>query len=293
MTTAATRAGLPPSAVAGVRFALEPGVGRRAVPVRSAILGAVLAVTVVVPTVTFGSSLTTLVNHPALYGWNWTYDMDGGGGLGDVPGQAAAKLLDADPMIQSWTGIYYSSLALDGQNVPVLGTTPGATVAPPLLSGHGLEASNQVVLGAATLRQLGKHIGDTVEVRSTATHRRPSRLLAPRRCRPIGVAGSSHLEMGTGAVLCLPAHPACRPATSSRSRPGPTPSSFRMKGGASRAALRILQSIGNKLNIAENGGSMLAVLRPAEILNYGPLGSTPLLLGSPWRPVPPSRSASH
>ena len=99
MTTAAARAGLPPPAITGVRFALEPGVGRSAVPVRSAILGAILAVTVVVATVTFGSSLNTLVSHPALYGWNWTYDMDGGGGLGDIPGQAAAKLLNADPLV--------------------------------------------------------------------------------------------------------------------------------------------------------------------------------------------------
>ena len=58
-----------------------------------------LAVTVVVATVTFGSSLSTLVSHPALYGWNWTYDMDGGGGLGDIPGQARGKLLDADPLV--------------------------------------------------------------------------------------------------------------------------------------------------------------------------------------------------
>ena len=91
VTTAATRAGLPPAAVTGVRFALEPGVGRSAVPVRSAILGAILAVTVVVATVTFGSSLNTLVSHPALYGWNWNYDMDGGGGLGDVPGQRGGE----------------------------------------------------------------------------------------------------------------------------------------------------------------------------------------------------------
>jgi MacB-like periplasmic core domain/FtsX-like permease family len=278
VTTAATRAGLPPSAVAGVRFALEPGVGRGAVPVRSAILGAVLAVTVVVTTVTFGSSLTTLVNHPALYGWNWTYDMDGGGGLGDVPGQAAAKLLDADPMIQSWTGVYYSSLELDGQNVPVLGTTPNAQVAPPLLSGHGLEASSQVVLGAATLRQLGKHIGDTVVERAPDNTPQTLTIVGTATLPPIGVAGSSHLEMGTGAVLAYQLIP-----VSARNvfevTPGPNAILIRMKGGASPAALRNLQDIGNKLNIAENGGSILPVQRPAEILNYGTLGSTPLLLG--------------
>ena len=86
------RCGLPPAAVAGVRFALEPGVGRSVVPVRSALLGAILAVTVVVATVTFGSSLNTLVSHPALYGWNWTYDIDGGGGLGDIPGTSRSHV---------------------------------------------------------------------------------------------------------------------------------------------------------------------------------------------------------
>ncbi len=45
---AAASLGLPAPAVTGVRFALEPGVGRNAVPVRSAILGAALAVIVVV-----------------------------------------------------------------------------------------------------------------------------------------------------------------------------------------------------------------------------------------------------
>ena len=54
-------------------MALEPGEGRSAVPVRSALLGSVLAVAVVVTTLTFGNSLQTLVSNPALYGWNWTY----------------------------------------------------------------------------------------------------------------------------------------------------------------------------------------------------------------------------
>ncbi len=64
---------LPAAAATGVRFALEPGSGRRAVPVRSAILGAVLASVVLITTVTFGASLDHLVSTPALYGWNWSY----------------------------------------------------------------------------------------------------------------------------------------------------------------------------------------------------------------------------
>ena len=280
VTTAATRAGLPPAAVTGVRFALEPGVGRSAVPVRSAILGAVLAVTVVVATVTFGSSLDTLVSHPALYGWNWNYDMDGGGGLGDVPGRAAAKALDADPLVQAWTGVYYSSLTVDGVNVPVLGAKPGAAVAPPLLSGHGLQEANQVVLGASTLRSLHKQLGDTVQVRIHGSKPVTLRIVGTATLPPIGVVGSSHLEMGTGAMLSYRIIPAPARNLFQSSRPGPNAILVRTKGGNSRAALASLQSIGRRVDIGLNGGSVFGVVRPAEILNYGSLGSTPLLLGA-------------
>ena len=63
---AVASSGLPAPAVVGVRFALNPGRGRTAVPVRSALLGAVLAVALVVATLTFGSGLQSLVSHPAL-----------------------------------------------------------------------------------------------------------------------------------------------------------------------------------------------------------------------------------
>ncbi|HLX88976.1 MAG TPA: FtsX-like permease family protein, partial [Acidimicrobiales bacterium] len=64
---------LPAPAMSGVRFALEPGAPADAVPVRSAILGASLAILVVVATVIFGTSLNSLIGRPALYGWNWNY----------------------------------------------------------------------------------------------------------------------------------------------------------------------------------------------------------------------------
>jgi len=59
--------------VVGVRFALESGRGRTAVPVRSALFGTVLAVALLVTTLGFSSGLHTLVSTPSLYGWNWNY----------------------------------------------------------------------------------------------------------------------------------------------------------------------------------------------------------------------------
>ncbi len=201
VTRVATATGLPPAAVAGVRFALDPGVGRSSVPVRSAVLGAILAVVVVVSTITFGSSMGTLVSHPALYGWNWTYSIDGGGGLGDIPGPPVERQLSADPYVAGWAGVYFSTLQIDGMNVPVMGGSPGASVGPTLLSGHGFNRADQVVLGAATLAQLHKHLGDTVEVRGAGSALTKLTIVGTATMPSIGVVGSSHLEMGTGALL--------------------------------------------------------------------------------------------
>ncbi len=71
----AAASGLPPAAVTGIRSALGASSGRDAAPVRSAVLGAVLAVAVVVTSITFGASLSALVSRPALYGWSWDYTL--------------------------------------------------------------------------------------------------------------------------------------------------------------------------------------------------------------------------
>jgi ABC-type antimicrobial peptide transport system permease subunit len=218
------------------------------------------------------------VTHPALYGWNWTYDIDGGGGLGDLPGSNAAKLLDADPLVTGWSGVSYSTLQLDGVNVPVLGSTLHAAIEPPLLSGHGLDAANQVVLGATTLQQLHKRVGNTVLARAPA--RSPVRLtiVGTATLPPVGVTGSSHLEMGTGAVLAYQLIPAAD-RNLFHVTPGPNAIFVRTRGGENPQALRSLQEIGRKLDILSNGGSVLPVQRPAQILEYSSLGSTPVYLG--------------
>ena len=88
----AAAAGLPAPAVEGIRFVFDPGRGRSTVPVRSAIVGALIVVVVLVATVTFGASLDSLVSHPSLYGWNWDYELTGGGGVAPIPGTLATEL---------------------------------------------------------------------------------------------------------------------------------------------------------------------------------------------------------
>ena len=121
------RAGLGLTGVTGVRFALEPGKDRDAVPIRSTLVGAIFAVTIVVATLTFGNGLSTLISHPSLYGWNWSLALTGSQ---DVPPQSTA-LLSHDPLVKSWSGVNYANVQIDGLTVPVLLVMPQAAVAPP------------------------------------------------------------------------------------------------------------------------------------------------------------------
>ncbi len=65
---AAATLGLPVSAVAGTRLALEPGHGRSATPVRSAIVGLTLAVTAMVAAFGFAASMDRFTSSPTLVG---------------------------------------------------------------------------------------------------------------------------------------------------------------------------------------------------------------------------------
>ena len=273
---AAAASGLPAPAVEGMRLALDPGAGRNMVPVRSAILGTALAMIVVVATVIFGASLDTLVSHPALYGWNWTYALSAGNPT-YIPQQRAAALLDHDPDVAAWTGVYFATLTIDGQTVPVIGASPHAPVAPPILSGHSLDTPEQVVLGAVTLAQLHKHLGDTVEVRSAATKPARLRIVGTATLPSLGINGSLHTEMGTGALLSYKLIPGGASNPSGNQAAGPNNIFVRLRPGANPVTARhTLQ----RLVPAANGGVVASVQRPAEIVNYRTMGNTPAYLGA-------------
>ena len=65
-------AGFPPSAVSGVRLALEPGFRGSAVPVRSSIASAALGVATIAAVVVLSANLGKLFDEPRLYGWTGT-----------------------------------------------------------------------------------------------------------------------------------------------------------------------------------------------------------------------------
>jgi hypothetical protein len=293
----AARSGLPEPAIAGLRFSLERGRGRTAAPVRAALLGAALAVAVVVATVTFGSSLDTLDSHPALYGWNWTYAINSPG-TDDVP-PAVGRLLSHDPDVAAWTGYTFANVQIDGQTVPVLLTSAHAALSPPIISGHAVDANNQIVLGAATLAALHKRVGESVLVSYGAPKDAPIYvppaplvIVGTATMPTIGVSGHLHPSMGTGALVPQGLEPATFKKALKNPDPnldGPIIDVIRLKSGVSdtagRASLQRIVVAADKLMAADPEGAgdtyvVLPVQRPAEIVNYQSTGATPAILAT-------------
>jgi hypothetical protein len=293
----AARSGVPEPALTGLRFSLERGRGRTAVPVRSALTGAVLAVAVVVATLTFGSSLATLDSHPALYGWNWTYAINSPG-TDDVP-PVVGHLLSRDPEVVAWTGYTFGNVQIDGLTVPVLLTQAHAELSPPILTGHVVDANNQIVLGSATLAALHKKIGDTVMVSYGAPQDAPiyvppsPMVIAGTATMPaIGVSGHLHPSMGTGALLPTGLEPAAFKRALLQPDPnlnGPAIDVVRLKNGvppaAGRASLQRIVATADKVMAEDPNGqgdtyALLSVQRPAEIVNYQSTGATPAVLAT-------------
>jgi hypothetical protein len=292
----AAGSGIPVSAVAGIRFALEPGRGRTAVPVRSAVLGAVLAVATVVATLTFGSSLTTLVSHPPLYGWNWSYVLQGS----NIPPQART-LLDRDPLVAGWTGVSFADLEVAGQVVPAIVTDAPAPVSPPVLAGHQPDGRGQIVLGAQTLRQLHKSIGDVVDVSYGVPGDAPfyipptpETIVGTATLPAIGVNQTLHTSMGTGALIPSSiAPPAMQRALSYQNATlnGPTAALVQLKNGVppsaglaslqriAQAGTRAFEELPSSLYQGQSV-NVLPVQYPAEIENYQSIGAAPALLAA-------------
>jgi hypothetical protein len=259
--------GLPVPVAEGVRLAFGPSADRDRVTVAPAILGTVLASVVMMATITFGSSLTTLVSQPALYGWNWTFDLSSGNPTASV--HDAAPVLNSDPAVAAWTGIWYATATIDGQAVPVIGMTPNAPVAPPLLSGNGLRAADEIVLGAATLAVLHKQVGDWVTVTDNGSAPFKLRIAGTATLPSLGVAQTLHTEMGTGAVLDYQHIP-------DDTADAPNEILVTLRPGADVAAEQ--QKFQEQIVPARNGGVVSGVQRPAEITDYRSMGAAPLIL---------------
>ena len=192
--------GAPPSAVIGVRNALERRTGGATVPVGSALLGTVLAVMALCGTAVFGASLSHLTATPRLYGDMFQLNFtDPSGGR---PNPVLLRSLEHDRAV---TGITEGIGTEISVNQLAVGAMAGTAIRGQLLlstvNGHLPITDDQIGLGETTMRQVGAHVGSLVHVtvslpsggKRTTTFRVVSQVSLP-------VLGGA-VSLGSGAVL--------------------------------------------------------------------------------------------
>jgi ABC-type lipoprotein release transport system permease subunit len=273
VVAALANVGAPASAMAGVRMALEPGRGARAVPVRSAVLGSVVALGLLVAAAVFGGSLRHLLDAPASYGWTWSASVDL---EPSDPAQmkAAETYVDAigsRPEVMSAAVFQNSNVSLAGNEVPAIGWRPvRGELAPTLLAGRLPTGPDELAVGARTLASLHRHLGDQIVVSGRAgsqTLRLVGEVVFPSLAK---YSGADNAALGSGALL----------SQAALDQLSPTPTEQHLvvelhKGSDAQAVL----TEGHDPEVANIAGAIeLAPQRPGAIVDLGRVRSVPLWL---------------
>ena len=175
IAAAFARVGMPPTAVAGSRLALEPGHGRTAVPVRSAVVGLAIAVAAMVGAFGFAASAVHFGSTPRLWGVDFAFAA-GHPYIGSRFEDKAVPAVEGDPGFDAVTaGNFQNALDVDGPGGSAhvfawaLEPLRGPLVHTSMRDGRWPDRSDEVALGQETARALGVGIGNQVRVQAGQT----------------------------------------------------------------------------------------------------------------------------
>ncbi len=276
LSDAVTGRSSSPTVVTGVGFALDPGRGDAAIPVRSTAFGVGLAVSALVATIVFAAGLTHFTTTPKMYGWIWSYQVEPGGSVTAATLEHAASGLKSDPRIQAEAVGAYAQLTISGKTIGAVAVQSGHDV--PIaetLNGRAPQTPDEIVLGAQTLRSLHRGVGDTVAVNIggvTRPFQVVGRAVFPRFAP---YPASEPTGLGVGAAMTLDGLTRFGPLDDSARSPlaaGP----FVLvdaKSGTSSSVLVRLAFHGDA-----DAGLVLGAQRPSFVESYQHLERTPLAL---------------
>jgi len=276
----------------GVAMAFEPGHGRTAVPVRSALAASVIAVIALTAAAVFGTSLVALVSTPHDYGQNWDAQLDLE--FGGAPGALGARVISAEPAVTGYASGTYGQLMIGGQVVPAIGVDqpPGGGYLT-MLAGRPPADGDEIALGAQTLRTLHARIGQTIPVTveqfaaGLPVVRRDMRVTGVAVLPAFGRGTFSPTDLGTGAVttasvlsvpsvpdsgntLCVNKAVTCYNFFLLRYRPGTD---------ATAAAATLTTAI-TKASCPPGSCAVTTDQSPSDIKNYASVRDTPLVLAA-------------
>lgn len=172
----AGRSGLPVPVVVGTRFALEAGRGRTAVPVRSAMVGAVAGVLGVIGAFTFANGVADAADNPARFGQTWQL----GAFLGfndedvvpDPRGLLTTLAADRDVAAVNDARLAVAHAGAEGQAVTLFTHDPvGVPIRTVLDEGRVPMADAEVVLAPTSADALHAGVGSRVTFTGAAGER--------------------------------------------------------------------------------------------------------------------------
>lgn len=275
--------GAPPSALIGVRNALERRSGRATVPVGSALLGTVVTVIALCGTAVFGASLSHLTATPPLYGDPFQLSFSDGGS--SQPNPVVLGALERDNAVTGITeGIAPPEVSVNKVAVsPVAGTAiRGPLLLSPVL-GRAPNGDGQIALGSTTMRRVGAHVGSivyvTVSVPSGGKRTVPFRVVGEIS---FPVLGSGIVSLGTGAAFTIAGYEAAVCPS------GPNRIRCRQAAAATSSGGGLLTSVvaGPKGKSAINHyleaypSTATQAIAPTSLINFGEAVNFPLIFGA-------------
>jgi hypothetical protein len=250
---AVSRAGVPEPAALGTRMALEPGRGRTAVPVRSTLAVAIVAVTGIVGALTFGRSLDRLSGSPARYGWPASLAIE----TFDNTKASLISGLVADSHLDSVALVEIGELRIGGTSTEGYSmTVHKGRMDFTILDGRMPRTRDEIALGPQLRDRLGARVGGTIRVDGRNGTTRRLRVvgvvLVPEDIADEGYAGAAALAP---AALDLTTHSVGQPAVL-----------VRFAAGA--------DGLGLTARLARNDEAITPV-PPTAVANLGQLGGLP------------------
>jgi hypothetical protein len=221
-----------------------------------------IAVSALVAALTFGASLSTLLETPARYGWPWDgAAMVGAGYNSATDVETVGRRLDEVGEITSWAGLgFWQSIVIDGVAVPtIVGFGAPSKLDLTLTAGRLPADADEIAIGTQIASSRGIRVGDTVTIE--------------------GELALIDEATVTGVVVL----PSVGPLQSDRASPG--------RGVLVRAdalqsdPFQLLTFIGFDLTDDADPQTVLDELGD-DLSTWDPSSSTPRLLPDPVRPAP-------
>lgn len=261
--------GLGPIPAVGIRHAVGGG-QHDGVPTRSTLAACTVSVVAMASALTFGASVSHLIEGPAGYGWAADLAISSGGGYDELQ-LAEADAAAAAPHVTGLTIAGFGPLQVGAERVNAIGIE--AIEGPALVTTVGGRlpiGPDEVALGASTARDLDTSIGGTIDAVGG-----PLEVVGIVALPAIGPVASAHPSLGQGALLTLDG------LSAQTDRAYPSLALVRLPDGIdpSTVAAEVTRDIATA--ISESPPEFAAPyvnLRPAEVVGLAPARRTANLL---------------